>query len=400
MEASHDNHEHKTYFGCRLVQRVDDQAAAFFVFYARVRDVMNWAGIERVTESAKGTQRVLREARHKAITRFFESSPINTIPSNVLLAFDTGVTSYTSFNEQLISCALPFNINNGCNEQLDWGFLEFDAYPNTPHHLRPALIVDGQHRLNGMQNYLQEDLPILVVCILDADIEEQAFQFIVINDKAVRVQTSNVKSIIAHLDTEEERLQARLLAAGIRYGDKSPLLRDINDLPSSPFQHLIDWDYNKTGTKLVQTTTIEQSISYFKKVFNFLDEDEGTLFELFCATWRAVKQNYPDIWGKRNNFMTKVNINAMSEFLCDSIKKAWEFGLVDVYSSNEVERQVLSILRFIPQVYWETEWNNIKVQDNANVRSIIKADISILIENYKLRNPWYEDLRILSMNSD
>lgn len=63
-----------------------------------------------------------------------------------------------------------------------------------------TLIVDGQHRLHGISEFLYEDLPVLVVCMVDASVQEQAFQFIVINNKAVRVPTDNVKAIIAHLD--------------------------------------------------------------------------------------------------------------------------------------------------------------------------------------------------------
>ena len=66
-----------------------------------------------------------------------------------------------------------------------------------------------------------------------------------LNNKVVKIPTENVKSIIANLNEEEEELQKRLLKAGVSYGKQSPVLIDINNLDSSPFQNLLKWPYNK-----------------------------------------------------------------------------------------------------------------------------------------------------------
>ncbi len=386
----------RRYFGYRVRQRIDTNTPSFFVFFARAHDIKQWVGIKRVENLPEGTQRLLRTTRSRAITRFLQSEPINTIPNNILLAFEPGGAVFTSLGDRFKQCFDGYNLYNGCEEQMDWGVLEFDFNPEDPEHLRPALIVDGQHRLYGISEFLGEDIPVLVVCIVDASVQEQAFQFIVINNKAVRVPTDNVKAIIAHLD-DEEQLQFRLLKAGVTYGNMSPVLRDVNDLDASPFQNLIDWPYNKKGVKLIPVSAIEQAIRYMKILFEFMSDDEDSLLEVFLAVWRAVRNNYSELWAQENSFMTKVNINAINEFIMDRLKVIWELGIVDIFFPDAVERQVIGILRLVPQIFWETPWS-IKIQDNANVRNLIKSDLETLAQNVKLRKRWSEDLKIPSIS--
>jgi len=383
--------ETRQYFGWRLTQRTDPNTVPLFVFYARAKDIHQWAGIRRIADFAEGTQRLLRPARQHAITRFLKADPVNTIPNSILVAFEPNRVAFTPLGEKIAACIPEVDFLNGCHDRLDWGFLEFSFESDEPEHLRAAVIVDGQHRLYGMADFAEEDLPILVVSLVDADIQEQAFQFIVINNKAVRVPTDNVKAIIADLD--EDRLQARLLKAGVSYGEISPVLRDINDLESSPFQYLLKWPYNRDGTTLVPLTAIEQALRYMRSVFSFLEEDEDSLVAFFCAIWRAIKANYPDLWGIENTFMKKVNINALNEYIVERLKFAWELNLLDIFDSDSVERQVLSILELLPQIFWEADWS-ISIQDNANVRRMIKEDLTKLAENSRLRHQWNEDLEL------
>ncbi len=385
----------RKYFGCRLLQRESDKTVPFFVFQAKVKDIRQWTGIRRSEESPEGTQRVLRKSRIKGMIRFLESGDTNTIPNSILIAFEPGKTEFVSLEATFDKYEQREDFFNGCKKELDWGFLSFSFDSTQPDYLRPALIVDGQHRLYGMADFKQEDLPVVVVALLDANLQEQAFQFIVINNKAVRVPADNAKSIIADITrVEEEKLEERLLKAGIPYGDTTPMLRDVNDLASSPFYQLLKWDYNRNGQKLVELTTIEQAWRYLRSLFGFLDfeGDSDSLLEIFFEVWDAVKRTYPDIWGKEGVFMTKVNITALNEFLGESLKKAWQFGLVkDIFDPNTVQNQVMDILKRIPQRFWEEQWS-IKVQDNANVRNQIKDDLERLIANYNLGRPWHEGL--------
>ncbi len=385
--------ESRAYFGCRVLQRKSKETIAFFVFYARSKDVIQWAGIKRSKDFPEGTQRVLRESRRRAIMRFLRADPINTIPNNILLAFEPKAARFRSLNAKAKQCFTKIDVQNGCDGQLQWGTLKFSFEANQPDHLRPALIVDGQHRLYGISDYVDENIPVLIVSLIEAPVQEQAFQFIVINNKAVKVPAENARSIIADLD--EEALQRRLLKANVRYGDKTPFLANVNDLSSSPFQNLLKWDYNRYPTKLVELTAIEQAAKYLQLIFSrFLEGDEDSSIEIFFAIWRAVKANYPELWGKENKLMSKVGLMALNEFLVERLKSAHTFKVVDIFDSKSVERTVLDIIREIPKEFWESEWS-IKLQDNANMRRLIKEDLDSVTENVKLREPWGEGLNLL-----
>lgn len=386
----------RRYFGYMLRQRTDEQTIPFFVFQAKAKDIQAWAGIKRVPDVAGGTQRAFRESRARAIARFLQADSINTIPNSILLAFEPETTRLTSLDSTLEECNLDVDLFNGCREQMTWGILEFEFEDDLPEHERPALIVDGQHRLNGMYEFEDEDIPVVIISLVDAPPKEQAFQFIVVNNKVVRVPTESAKSIIADLDDEDEdELGERLLKAGIKYKDISPILRDINDLETSPFRNLLDWSYNRDGIRLVNLTAIEQSLRYLRNLFTFLDEDEDSLLEIFLAIWRSVKNQYPNLWGEDNKFMKKVNINALNEFVTDRLKMAWEFGLLDIFDPDRVQEQTQRILDSIPGEFWEVDWD-IRIQDNANVRNMIKDDLVQMTENRKLRKAWNRDLKVVT----
>lgn len=387
----------RKYFGYKLRQRQDEETISFFVFNARAKDIQQWAGIVRVPDYAGGTQRAFREPRARAITRFLQAESVNTIPNSVLIAFNQGATVFTPLEDKIISCLPEIEITNGCTELISWGTLEFEFEDGVAENERLALIVDGQHRLNGMYEFGMEDIPAVIIGLMDAPLKEQAFHFIVINNKAVRVPTESAKSIIADLDeTQEDELGERLLKAGIKYKDVSPILREINDLEASPFKDLLDWSYNRKGARLVPLTAVEQSLRYLKGVFTFFDEDEDSLLEVFLALWRAVKSTYAHLWGNEdNNLMKKVCLNAINEFVSDRLKLAWQFGLLDIFQPETVEKQVEQIMLPVPASFWESMWS-IRIQDNANIRGLIKADMEQMAENRKLRKRWDEDLELIS----
>ncbi|MDZ7959765.1 MAG: hypothetical protein RMY34_18095 [Aulosira sp. DedQUE10] len=128
-------------------------------------------------------------------------------------------------------------------------------------------------------------------------------------------------------------------------------------------------------------------------MFTFLDEDEDSLVDIFCAVWRVVKDNYQELWAEDNTFMKKVNINALNEFISERLKFAWELSLVDIFNSEQLEQQVLNIVKLLPQEFWKSEWS-IKIQDSANVRKLIKEDLSTLADNCRLRRTWNQDLKL------
>ena len=56
--------------------------------------------------------------------------------------------------------------------------------------------------------------------------------------------------------------------------------------------------------------------------------------------------------------MTKVNINAINEFIVQILKIAWtSFGNVDIYNPEDVEVKVLRYIKPIPEEFWLRKWS-------------------------------------------
>lgn len=389
--------EQRSFFGCRLSQRGSGNAVDFFIFVANTTDVMGWAGVRRVGEHERGTQRLLKDARVHQIRKFFAVNIENTIPVSVTLAFEPGKTLFQSLNQEITNC-LHMDFLNSVGSKLEWGVLSFEFNPAAEDHERLALIVDGQHRLRGLAEFAQqhgEDIPVLIAALIDADPNEQAFQFVVINKKADKVPTDNVKAIIASIN--EANLQDRLLKAGVNYGNISAILKDINDREDSPFYGLLIWPLTDDGQGKVQLSTIESCMRYIRSQIDDLKKDEATTYEVFMTIWKVVKEKFPDLWEVNDLFMSKVSINALNEFIVDKLTDAYENANIDIFTQSDVESQTRISLRPIPSDLWKMKWG-VKIQDSAVVRDIIKDDLRKILQNVRSRanREWYEDLELLS----
>ena len=71
--------------------------------------------------------------------------------------------------------------------------------------------------------------------------------------------------------------------------------------------------------------------------------------------------------------------------------------MIDIFKSESVERQVIDILKQVPEIFWQQEWS-IKIQDNANVRKIIQDDLETIVQNYRLRRSWNDKLQLTITN--
>ncbi|MDF7798519.1 DGQHR domain-containing protein [Pontiellaceae bacterium B1224] len=381
-----------SYLGTRIKQRQSVDCPYFFTFYASVSEITQWAGVKRTEEQEHGAQRVTKPARLASITRFLEARGDNTLPGSIIIGFKRDSISFSPDTN--------FDISNRCQNEAQLGSLDITFDPTAPTHEKPGLIVDGQHRVFGSKALHNEDVPLLIVGILDADIEEQAFQFIVINQKSSKVPTTNVKSIIADIESINTNLGNRLEAAGIRYGENTPTLKRFNSEVSSPFYKLLDWELNDRDTeakRIVTVTAIEACIRQLQSSFESLLDDTESAESVFLTVWSTLKSNYEDLWNddSGNKFLKKVNIVAINEYLTHSLLMEWAKGDIDPLEESEVQEFVLGIFSSIPKEFWTREWK-IKIQDNSNVRDLIKGDLETMLVNVKLQREWTKKLKLIS----
>ena len=97
--------------------------------------------------------------------------------------------------------------------------------------------------------------------------------------------------------------------------------------------------------------------------------------------------------------MSKVNINAVNEYVVDRIEASMLDGNVNVYDPEDVQQYAGSILNILPSEFWESSWTN-TLQDSAPIRNTIKSDLRQIAHN--VRSPrerqWYDGLTLIGDN--
>lgn len=105
--------------------------------------------------------------------------------------------------------------------------------------LRPAIVVDGQHRLYGAAN-VDKDILLPVVAIPHCPWTEQVYQFVVINEKAQRVDQSLLTDIFGSSLTkaEQHKLRAKLIRSNV---DIEPRIAAVvaGRTAGSPFENMV-----------------------------------------------------------------------------------------------------------------------------------------------------------------
>lgn len=102
---------------------------------------------------------------------------------------------------------------------------------------RPALVVDGQHRLVGASNSaLQREIRLPVVALLNAPFKEQIYQFVVINETAQKIKSDLLTDIFGSSLTysEQQEIRDKLAVSGANVDQRiAAVIADRDD--ESPF---------------------------------------------------------------------------------------------------------------------------------------------------------------------
>ncbi|MFT3857687.1 MAG: hypothetical protein QM742_09385 [Aquabacterium sp.] len=197
--------------------------------------------------------------------------------------------------------------------------------------LKPALIIDGQHRTFGAAK-LEEKLPLLVCSLVKPDWKEQVFQFTVINDKAQGIPKPFITSLAGMSLTSNElnELQTRLSQAGVQLWEVEVMQRLGYD-PRSPYFNRIEFKTTGSGTSGLGYQTMKQlGRAWFEPkapglvaVYRALYEGEKKSskkslvsqwqksedwFKYFCIFWDQIKEKYgtSPLWETHSSLMTAV----------------------------------------------------------------------------------------------
>lgn len=263
--------------------------------------------------------------------------------------------------------------------------------------LRPAMIVDGQHRVNGA-NECDKDSIVFTVCALkDADWVEQVFQFVVLNKMARPISKDFLTELLntSLTNSEIKVIDEKLESVGIKNADRV-IHKYINHDPKSPFAGMVaeaseSMGFEKTG-KLSQQGMLAvakrwRTINKGGKTLEMamflpaLNVDTLTVarkkweaYEVWVpymfAFWEVLKDQYEkeQVWVKAPDFhlLYIVTLQALQDVFLESKAE----GDARFTSIENFKEQVSDFFSAVPAIFFQnwsatglqsgTGWDDIK----------------------------------------
>lgn len=352
-------------------QREHPDAPLFACFTAPVGDVHRWTTIDRLSTTGGGHQRVKNPSKVKAIVRFLELDERNTIPTALTVAL-----------------RLP-------------GFVPPELFSCTslqiPESDPPVgIVIDGQHRLFGMDDY-RDDLPVNVVALINAPDEEIAFQFLVINQKVTKVPTDHLTLLT--LQYSEKALDERLRSARMVLRRHASLVGVVDSSPDSPFVRSVIWptdeDDGAGRTPLVLPAAVEQALAAIAQK-NLPDlRDDDALLEFFFTMWSTVKQKWPDLWHSGSSLLSKVGVVTLTTFIIEDLVPLADRDMVNLAEPDSAEKAVREILDNLAPDFWRTEWTA-KSLDTSGGRQMVVESLIQIRRNIRRGESWHTDVSLVA----
>lgn len=355
-------------------QRADGCGPYFGLFYAPAGEVSAWSDVDRLgPENKLAPQREPRQSRISSIKRFFATDSENTIPAAIVIGL-RGVEvdktkTYTSIN-----------IRVGADK------------------FKPGLIIDGQHRLRGLEAADPRTL-VPVVAIIDASDLEMAFQFLVINSKSARVPPDHLRALA--LNYPEDVLGSRLKGARLSLNANLGSVGVLDDDPESPFRGMVDWPNNPPEQRIIAPAAIEAMASEVKSLgFGEIDHADS-INGFLIALWSTVKEEWPHLFKQGSKLMSKVGLICMTSFICSTIK-TWHRNprlrnQVDPGNPESVRAITLDVISALTPRFFEAEWASASYDTRAGRDQIIN-DLEMISSNLVNSEPWYEGLMVVDSN--
>jgi hypothetical protein len=267
--------------------------------------------------------------------------------------------------------------------------------------LKPATIVDGQHRVSGAA-FLEKRIPFSVVGLVDAEWKEEVFQFVVINQRAEAIKPEFLSAIISSSlsKADIETLQGRLEQAGVDLLN-TRLMDLLQEDSKSPFKGMIDFKIKGDTGKMKYSgmltlakrfrrlTTHEPDKvkfgPFFKQTFlnvmpgaNLREKraswNEGEWFGFFEAFWSQVKahlvtKDYADLWEPGSNLLKIVTLQELQNLFL-----AWCFTQRTMYASRaEFLSGVKTWIKHINGRFFTTKWELTSLQSDTGRGYLRKA---------------------------
>ncbi len=318
---------------------VNQPIGTFYVGVIKWMDLLSISrkDIERIRSEEEGNiegyfgiQRELSENRLKEISQFvsFEDA---TFPNSIVISIDS--IYYNSKNDNIEENIISFenNIlrlnNNG----------------------RIAKIIDGQHRLFGIEKYITEYplfndnyvFDLIVTIFIDIDEEYQSNIFATINKAQTKVNKSLVYDLYSLAKSRSPQRTVHNIVKLLNEDNASPFYRLIKRLGKAEFKSetiaqatladtivnyislhpSYDRDLLRKGKELKIVSGLEEERFFFRNWF-INEKEEVNIAKVIWNYFSVIKEKWPLAWGNPQYILTKsTGIIALMRFLKDIYSK-------------------------------------------------------------------------------
>ena len=360
----------------------------FCLISVPVGQLLQWARVDRLEpNNLMGVQRKKNDSRTRRIASFLKVDEANTIPTTLTIALPIEATNLS--REKLAQSGDPARALNLVVYAADGGEL-------------PGLIIDGQHRIFGVNEFDPRTL-VSVVVVLGADDAEIAFQFLVINNKVSKVSPDHIKAL--RLGYREAELDARLTrSARMRSTGKPTYLETIDGEPDSPFKGRLKWPRNPEGGDftLIPPTAFESAllhISTQQLTAGADDEFKGQdyVVDLFLEIWKQVRSSWADAWSQsQSRLLSKLGVVCFSQYVVDvMIARAEASDDIEITRDLQKVREITqAILQRQEYAFWTVPWNASSLDTTAG-RDLVLKDLRKIAVNIRANVSWDAGLRLI-----
>lgn len=193
-----------------------------------------------------------------------------------------------------------------------------------------AKIIDGQHRITGLQVSQPANFDLVVSIFVDIPVEDQAEIFSVINLKQARVDKSVVYDLFDLSNERSPQKTSHDIAKSLNSDTDSPFYQKIKMLGRNPklldgdilykapltqaafIKSLLpmisdnpdrDRDLLKRGGKIQCSSNGKETKAVFCKYFR--DDEDAVIARIMANYFNAVKETFPQEWENNNNPLSK-----------------------------------------------------------------------------------------------
>lgn len=285
--------------------------------------------------------------------------------------------------------------------------------------LKPATIVDGQHRTLGA-SHLEQSIPFPVVALLNADWREQVFQFVVINQRAKPIPSEFLSAIISSSLSPDDiqKISKRLEQAGVKL-DNAKIIDVVHTDPRSPFQGMINFKIQGSSGALkyngmltlarrfrgLRTHNRNTRFSnFFKQIFQDGSEQtrytdrrsewlEHRWFPFFAAFWSEVKKQLCDegraneeLWAYGSKLLKIVTLQELQNLFLEWVASRME----PVKDPSDLAALTVLFLKNIKPKFFERDWKLPSLQSGTG-RKYLRSALDKARSNpqYKYKDPLF-----------